>query len=371
MANGFCPALLRHINDVANDNAPGRKLHVAGFTQMALCCQNSTVSVLNDRTENGQNRPLTVKYTTRPLISAVQTDASCDNDLTPSYSELSLPSWNYRQLSFHISDDTMRQYCEDAVRQRSIGGPATQVMQEVYERILETANAILGSMNRALVTSMATEFGVNAATGAYGGSVININENGALYILDNGVPQMLTDFEVNQLCGQPCIVGSGLWQNYMNARPLSGQQAGGLNVGAGTVPPFYYDKDTASIWGTNSIGVFAPGSIALLSYDKYVGPYGGQRGLSFFTNFTLPVNEFGCAPDCLDRLSFDLQLRYNDCAEGGLQPGWQAIVSKTFALWVQPDTLYASGDPLYGTNGTIKYWIDNSTYSGAAYARYA
>lgn len=369
MANGFCPSLLRHINDVANDNAPGRKLHVAGFTAMALCCQNSTVSVLNDRVSNGQNRPLTVKYTQRPLISAVQTDAGCDNDLTPGYSETTLPGWTHRQLSFHIPDDTMRQYCIDAVAMRSIGG-ATNVMQEVYERILETANALLGSMNRALVASMSTEFGTNVTTGSYGGSLININEDGSKYILDNGVVQMLTDLEVNQICGEVCAVGSGIYHNYMVARSMTGLNAGGMNQAGGPVPAWNYDKDTASLWGPNSIGVFAKGSLALLTYDQYVGPYSGQRGQSYFTNFTLPTNEFACAPDCLDRLSFDLQLRYNDCAENGLQPGWQAIVSKKFALWVQPDTLYQTGDPLAGSNGTLKYWFDNSTYTGASYARY-
>lgn len=371
MANGFCPALLRHIDEVAENNAPGRKLHVAGFTQMALCCQNSTVNAINDGQEQGQTRPLTVKYKVRPLVSAVQTDESCDNDATPGYLEWNLPGWTHRQYSTHIPDSTMRQYCIDATNPRRIG--ATSAMQEVYENIVDAANAVMASMNRALVTSAATEFGVNSVTGSAGGSVININENGQAFILTNGVTQMLTELEINQICGNPCIVGNGIWHNFMNARQNGqvGLNAGGLNQNAGSLPPFFYDRDTVSIWGVNAIGVYAPGSVKLLTYDQFVGPYAGQRGQSYFTNFTLPTAEFGCAPDCLDALSFDLQLRYLDCAENGMQRGWQAIVSKKFALWVQPDNAYAVGDPLYGTNGTLKYWIDNSTYAGETYARYA
>lgn len=371
MANGFCPALLRHINDVAGENAPGRKLHIAGMTAMTLCCQNSTTSPINDGYENGQNRPLTVKYRRRPLISDVDTVESCDIDAQPGYLEWNLPGLQHRQHSFHISDNLMRQYCEDATRTRTIGAPTTSVMQEVYELILESANAVLGSMNRALVVAQATEFGVNAATNTYGGSIININENGQLYILDNGIVQMLTDLEINQFCGVPCIVGSGIYQNYMNARNMSGQQAGGMNMGSGQLPNFFYDKDTASIWGANSIGVFAPGSVKLITYDQFVGPYAGTKGLSTFTHFNLPINEFGCAEDCLAGLGFDLQLRYNDCAEGGYQRGWQGIISKKFALWTQPDNAYAAGDPLAGTNGTLKYFVSNDTYSGPRYGTYA
>lgn len=371
MATGFCPALLRNIEDVAGDNAPGRKLHVAGFTQMALCCQNSTANAINDGQEQGQTRPLTVRYKVRPLVSAVQTDESCDNDLTPGYQEWTLPAWDFRQLSFHIPDSTMRQYCLDAINPRRLG--PTTVMNEVYQTVLETANTVMASVNRALVTKMATEFGVNANTGAYGGSVININENGAAFIITNGVPQMLTELEINQICGNPCMVGNGIWHNYVNTRQagMVGLNAGGLNQGAGNLPPFFYDRDTTTIWGANAVGVFAPGSVKLLEYDQFVGQaYAGKKGGSEFLNFTLPTEEFACAPDC-QNMSFDLQLRYLDCAENGMSRGWQGIVSKKFALWVQPDNAFAVGDPLYGTNGTLKYWIDNSTYTGDSYARYA
>lgn len=369
MALGFCPALLTHINDIAENNAPGRKMHVAGFTAMTLCCQNSTTNAINDGTENGQNRPLTVKYKVRPLISSVQTEDTCEIDAQPGYQEWTLPGYRYRQHSFFISDDKMRQYCEDATRMRGVGG--TQVMNEVYESVLESAHVVMGAMNRDLVVDASTEFGVNVTTGSAGGSVINITENGQAYILTNGVTRLLTELEINQICGNPCIVGNGIWHAFMNARGMTGLNAGGLNNAAGPLPPFYYDRDTASIWGVNAIGVYAPGSVKLLTYDKFVGPYAGFKGSSFFTNFTMPTNEFGCPEECLNDLSFDLQLKYNDCPTEGLGRGWQGIVSKTFALWVQPDNAYQVGDPLYGNNGTLKYFIENTPGTGDPYAAYA
>lgn len=143
------------------------------------------------------------------------------------------------------------------------------------------------------------------------------------------------------------------------------------------LPRFFFDKQTNSIWGNNSVGVFAPGSVKFITRNKFAGPFGGDKGTSYFTTLPLPVNEFGCADDCLRDLVFDLQLKYYDCptvvvGPGGgnitIQRGWQAIISKSFALWVQPDTAFAAGDPLFGTNGTLKYFFTNNTFPGAAYA---
>lgn len=372
MAQGFCPALLRHISDIADENAPGRKLHIAGFLAMTLCCQNSSVSPVNDGFQNGHNRPLTVAYRRRPLVSTVQSVDNCDINSDPSKEEWTLPGLTHKQHTSHIEDSLIRQYCEDASRMRTIGAPPTQVMEELYDIIRESANAVLLAVNQDLVTKMATEFGANAATGDDGGTAINISTNTQSFDLDNGIVQMYNDFQDNQFCGEPCVVGAGNYRAFMNMRQagMVGLNAGGVNNGAGALPRFFFDPNVNSIWGANSIGVFAPGSVKLIAADQYVRGFAGPGGTSFFTNFALPVDEFGCADDCLSSLRFDLQLRYNDCPEGGRERGWSATVSKKYALWVQPDTGFSVGDPLAGTNGTLKYWVGNDAYTGPAYARY-
>jgi hypothetical protein len=139
------------------------------------------------------------------------------------------------------------------------------------------------------------------------------------------------------------------------------------------VPTFFFDKDTQTIWGNNTVGLFAPGSAKFISRNRYVGPgWSGQRGTSFFSTLPLPVNEFGCADDCLRDLVLDMQIRYNDCpvdtGDGTIDRGIQVILSKQFALWVQPDNAFQATDELYGTNGTLKYFVSNTTYAGGAYA---
>ncbi len=134
------------------------------------------------------------------------------------------------------------------------------------------------------------------------------------------------------------------------------------------LPAFYFDKDSQDIWGTNQIGVFAPGSVKFISRNKYEGPYAGYRGTSFFFTLQLPTNEFGCAPDCLDQLRFDVQMKYIDCPTAvtingsatTVNRGWQVIISKDYSLWVQPQTAYRVDDPLFQTNGVLRYVLTNT-----------
>lgn len=379
MASGFCPSLLFHINDVAGSNSPMRKLQVAGFLRMLMCCQDSPASILNDPYSSGHNRPATVKYRQRPLPSITQTTDNCDIDAIPAYSEWNIPSLTHRQISFFLADETVRQYCIDASAMQTMGTPPTRVMAEVYDTFVEYANTLMRAINQDLVADMSTEFGENATNGDDGGTLINFNTSGDTLILTNGLIQMMRDIEENEICGTPCLVGGGLWSAQWMAQALACCNSAGINFGNAALPELFFDKDTQSIWGANSAGLFAPGSVKFISYDKYVGEaWAGMKGSSFFTNVLFPVQEFNCPTDCLDQLSFDVQLKYIDCpgeydvngTPTQLGRGWQVILSKNYALWVQPTTGYASGDSLADTNGTIKYFASNTSYTGGAYSLY-
>lgn len=370
---GFCPAIMYHIEQIAEQNAPGRKMHVAGFLAMLFCCQNSTVTPLNDAYQGGHQRGITVSYRRRPVLTDVGTEDDCTINTQPGKLEWNVPALSHRQYSFHIADNLIRQYCQDASNMMNAGAPPTQVMQEVYDLIVEGANIVLKAINRDLVTAQATEFGVNVTTGSSTGKVININRNGNDFALDDGVVEMMTDITENEICGEPCLVGGGLFNAYNQARALACCNQAGLNLGATGVPNFFFDKDTQTIWGANTVGLFAPGSVKFISRNRYVGGFAGARGTSFFTTLPLPVQEFGCADDCLRDLVLDMQIRYNDCpaddGQGGtIDRGIQVILSKQFALWSQPDNAFAATDELFGTNGMLKYFITNTTYTGGAYA---
>lgn len=383
MALGFCPSLLLDIKDIAGQNSPATKLHVAGFLSMLFCCQDSLASVVQEPFANGHTRSATVKYRQRVLPSAAQTADNCDIDAIPAYAEWNLPATGHRQLSFFLPLDTVRQYCADASRMVEFPGtPRTRVMDEVYGTFLEYANALMKAINQDLVAQMATEFGENASNGDDGGTLINFNTSGNTAILNNGLIQVLRDIRENEICGTPCMVGGGLWDAQWIAQQIACCNNAGMDMSGLTnaLPRLFFDKDTQSIWGANSAGLFAPGSVKFLSFDKNVGEaFTGQMGTSFFTNIGLPVNEFGCnLDDCLRDLRFDVQIRFLDCPQTvdingvptAVGRGWHVIISKDYGLWVQPTTGYQAGDSLADTNGTIKYFASNTSYTGGAYSLY-
>lgn len=356
-----------------------KKLTPPGFTQMLLCCQDSLANIINQPYEDGHTRPATIKYRQRFLVSQTQTADNCDIDAQPTYNEWSLPSLTHRQFAFFLPDSLVRQYCKDASDMQSLGTPQTRVMREVYDTFVEAAAVVLRGMNQDLVISMATEFGENVTNGDDGGTLLNFNTAGDSYILNNGMIQLLRDIQENEICGAPCMVGGGLWSSQMIAQQLQCCNAAGLNLSAAGLPTFFWDKDTQLLWGNNSAGLFAPGSVKLITWDKYADEaWAGAKGASFFTHVKFPTAEFNCPPDCLDQLGIDVQTKYIDCpgtydvngTPTSLGRGWIVIVSKEYGLWVQPTTGYQAGDALADTNGTIKYFASNTSYTGGSYSLY-
>jgi hypothetical protein len=232
------------------------------------------------------------------------------------------------------------------------------------------------AINQDLVADMATLFGVNVSTGQSHGKVINISRDPGVY-LDNGIIELMRDIQENEICGEPCLIGGGLWAAWDKAQALACCSAAGINTANAALPKLFFDKDSQQIWGPNTAALLAPGSVKFIGRNNYVGPFAGQRGTSFFTTIPMPVDEFGCnLDDCLRDLVFDMQVRYIDCPETinvagtptTVKRGWEVILSKRYALWVQPTDAYAPEDPLYDTNGTLLYYLTNDANDPKPYA---
>lgn len=368
MPNGYCPALLKTIESIAGENAPSRKLHVAGFLAMTFCCQNSSVSPLQDSTgPDGQQRTLTVSYSQRPVLSMVQDEDDCDINNLPTKQEWSLGPWRHKQSSFFIPDSLIQLYCAEFAASVAVGNPATRIMRQHYDEILSHANIVLKAINRDLVTTAGTQFGLNVVNHSTAARTINIAQTPVID-LDAGIVQLLQDIQENEICGEPCMVGGGLMSAYTKAQAVMCCNNAGLNMANIGLPTLWFDKDSQDIWGTNQFGVFAPGSVKFISRLKYEGPYAGEKGTSIFFTMRLPTAEFGCAPECLDDLVFDVQMKYIDCPTSAtingsattLNRGWQVIISKDYSLWVQPQTAFRVDDPLFQTNGTLRYLLTNT-----------
>ncbi|MBK7882500.1 MAG: hypothetical protein IPJ81_00660 [Chitinophagaceae bacterium] len=371
--NGYCEPILSHIEALTSCN-PAKKLSPLGFTQMVLCCMDGSVTPLNDGNANGHTKELTVRYRKRPLESDVSdTPSACDTALTKYYSEFSIPNMLYREYAIYVPDDLIRQYCEDSSKYVKLNADGNAVMQEessvmkeVYDMLIEGGGAILKSINKALVTQMATQFGINVVTG--NNNAVPLDFALGTNVMQDALIRLMTDWRENEICDSVCMVGNGPFANLDLVKAMfSGSNNQGIDQGklANMLPSVNFDKDTRTVWGNNQIGVFEKGSLALLTRNKNVGNFARKLANSNFFTMALPVNEYCCPQDCLEKMIFDVQVKEIDCEtsmningeDTTVGPGILVVLSKEFNLFVKPPNLYEDADPLFGTNGTLRYSI--------------
>lgn len=375
MANGYCEALLLHLDSIAGQNYPGQKVTIPGFLNM-LVTSPDRPTPLQDGYVGGHYRQVNVKYMPRTVVAQVSTTDSCGIDLQPAYKETTVSVNNVAQTGLWIADDTVRQYCEDASRTVAVGQPATQMMTEHLRGILHAMNGIYQKMENVLTTAMASSFGNHVATGTATAVTVNIEQDGNLNDLGTGLTKLLTDAAANEFCGTPMFVGAlgSLMHAYSiqkNQNALA--QAIGFDPSALAANfQFFASGQTGSTWGAQHVGMFAPGSVHLVERQDNVGSFAGQRGTSFFTTIVDPRTQCW-TPNGLGNIAFDLQVKYIDCPEDANNlpsgymntesltgRGYALYIKKRYGLFTTPKDAFDGGDRLAGSNGTLRYAMTNS-----------
>lgn len=377
MANGYCEALLLHLDSIAGQNYPGQKVTIPGFLNMLVTSPDRPTAI-QDGYREGHYRTVNVKYMPRTTISQVSTSDTCAVDVLPAYKETSVSVNNIAQTGIFITDDQVRQYCEEASRTVAVGLPPTQLMTEHLRSILHAMNGIYQKMENVLTTSMASAFGKHVATGTATAVAVNIEQDGNLNDLGTGLTKLLTDAAANEFCGTPMFVGA--LGSLMHAYSIQ-KQRNALYPGTGFNPEalasdfqFFASGQTGSTWGAQHVGMFAPGSVHLIERQDNVGSFAGQRGASFFTTIVDPRTQCW-TPNGLGNIAFDLQVKYIDCPEdlganlanGYIQAdtisaarGYVLLIKKRYGLFTTPTNAYDGADRLAGSNGSLRYSITNS-----------
>jgi hypothetical protein len=377
MANGYCEALLLHLDSIAGQNYPGQKVTIPGFLNMLVTAPDRP-STIQDGYREGHYRTVNVKYMPRTTVSQVSTTDTCAVDVIPAYKETTVSVGNIAQVGVWIPDDTIRQYCEEASRTVAIGQPATQIMTEHLRGILNAMNGIYQKMENVLTTSMASSFGKHKGTGSATAVTVNIEQDGNLNDLGTGLTKLLTDFQANEGCGTPQFVGAlgSLMHAYSIQKQRNALGMGtGIDFGAMANDfNFYASGQTGSTWGAQHVGMFSPGSVHLVERFDNVGSFAGQRGSSFFTSIVDPRTQCW-TPNGLGNIQFDLQVKYVDCPEDlganitngyinaesvSSARGYLLLIKKRYGLFTTPTDAYDGADVLAGSNGSLRYAITNS-----------
>lgn len=366
---GFEVNLLKHLKEATGSAYPGTKITAPGYLTNLLEGKSSRgVKIVNEGWDGdeGHFREMKVKYRERGVESQTSTDDDCDIDVIPVYKEANVSLRFYRQVGIGIDDVTMARYNEEATKSVAIGKPATPVMNELLDAVLGQLNGFYQAVDGDLMGIQAVNFGKNARTGAIAPPTININKQGTVLDLSDGLGVILSDMVVNEFSGTPTIVGAGLFNNFHVQKMMLGMNQGGTDISKFPYR-FFYDKKAITKWGANDIGVFEPGSVSLLHRNKYKGAFAGDRGVSKFFTFTPQlVDQFG---NSLAPFTLDAQLKYYDCptditvnSYGGTRRfnrGFVLLLSAYYDQFNIPNDAYNSADALTGNNGTLWYTVSN------------
>lgn len=362
MANGFAPYVLKSLQALAGNNYPGIKITPSGF--LALLLENS--NIVDAKLTNPQGHKVTaqVKYKVRQTDAVVQESDNCDIDFTPVYKEAAMTTPRFAKTGFHLSMDTVSAYMNEASNPQSIGNPSVSVIREIADSIAHAANAIVTKVDKVLLGDVV--WGTNVTTGNNNAKTLNIGKDTDKYVLDNGFQMLLNDAFENEFNGQLLIAGSGLMNAHELGKLSNTLSAGGngVNLASFNGYKWYPDLFTASEWASNQIGVFAPGSIHFVDFQKYVGFQQGKIGNSTFFQIDLPVN-YGLGQTVM---TFDIQIKELDCPttllnhygdEGTYERGYGVYISKRYGLFQTPSDAYSAVDPASGVNGALRYNVTN------------
>jgi hypothetical protein len=296
---------------------------------------------------------LKVRYQQRGLESQATDVDDCETPITAEWKETDITRPLFSKIGIFISDADMRKYQDEATQTQTAGTPAAPLMMGLYETIVIKVNALVQKMNSNLLSAQATKFGKNIAYGDANAHTLNF---GNIPRMSDGIVKMMLDYQMNEAVGSPLIVGNGAIQAFTTLQSL---KTGLDNNGFGAANlKVYNDLGSISKWGANHFGIFAPGLVGLVDFNKNVGTYAGVKGGSIFFTIPVPVQ---LANGTLSTLTFDAQLKYHDCPVYDTNNtlvadrGWGITLSKPYGLFNAPADMFAATDRLSGFNGALHY----------------
>jgi len=356
-------------------NYPGTKIIPSGFLKMLIANNpNLRVSAINGEslrrdgmklsTDAGHIREVKVKALPRITPDQVVSEDNCDNDVGFQYTESDIKSPKFAKLGFPLEWSFVERYEEAASRLVTTGNPDVTVLNEMLEQIMHCVNGLIAKIDVDLIGSV--NWGVNVVTGSNNLKNININKDGNVLDLSDGITEILSDAAQNEVVGDLLLAGNGLMNKFQIARSNIGINGSGLSRGDQGGYSWYFDLNTTPAWGADVVGAFAKGAVGFVDIDRYIAWKRGRHGTSYFGQILLPVESaVKDIPPVM--MPFNLQIKEVDCPTEGFDGystrtigrGYQVFLSKSYGLWQSPSSAYQSGDRLAGNNGSYRYKITN------------
>ncbi|MCC6584526.1 MAG: hypothetical protein IT271_12550 [Chitinophagales bacterium] len=370
---GFSKNILLQSRAVFTGAYPGLKAVPQGYLRFLI--ENGLMNVATKAANDdgsGHVRNVDIWYTPRTPEGKSSTEDNCQIDVIPSRLETSIPSTDFRKLGFHIDDDTIAAYEREASGLVVLGGqgsdkiPDGGVTKEIWDTMIDKAQAILADINADLLADQAIAFGVNASNGVNAAKTVNFPLAATNNDLNTGLTMVYNDMMMNeQRLDNLVAVGSGLMNNYILQQSAKSAAQNGLNTAAQPLPKWYYDPKALSAWGANHFGLFDKNAVKLILTNRFAGFKNGDKITSIFCVIPIPVTDF---MGNTIMYPFDVQITHTDCnatvdvagVPTSIKRGYNIFLMSSFKQFNLPADSYDAADVLAGNNGTYRYVATNS-----------
>lgn len=368
LGQGLRPYILPHLRNIIGEGAlPQTKIEHVGFINF-LQSQNKP-KVLRLNNPAGHKESVQIKYLQRLTKAYTGTNEAdvCNTAIVEPYKETTATLNSFRYIALHLDDELVAKYENEASNMITVGGPPTEIMKEMLERLMTAANALLSGVDSDLLTALVA--GTNRATGLATAKTINFPLNSTNNDLNADMNEVYSDFAINLLSGQPEILTApgSLMHKYMLQQRFKSYNQAGINTAIEVAGlNAYIDAEMGTTFGAQNFLAIEKNTVQMVEYLQFTGFKAGPKpGGSVFGTIPLPMQ----VGQEVKLVEFDYQLKYSDCAttltDGyygtpiTIQKGYNLILSKKSGLFQIPTDAYKNIDPNFGSNGVLRYNATN------------
>lgn len=326
---GLCEKVQQSLNTTVSDK-PSLKRTELGYLEALESAQN-TSGITKVATDPGTGKKKTVRLTyikrhadETELVTSKITDCSTDVEPAPFEEDVEITAY-LGTPGVKFDAEQMRKLCQ----------PDSSYMQEQMMAHIDT---LMRGLNKRLITAQAAAFGTFYGGDTYKSVALLKGSDGVANF--RGEAEMMEYFSDLDVSGRPIVVGAGNLGLYMRQVQIGVGNAQGQNIGAAGQMDYFRDRFVEPILGDNAFIGLVPGMVQLLTWNQYVGSYANETGT--FSHGTIVDPKTG--------LKLDARWHFNDCDDT-----YSFNLGLFYKLHHIPTDAFASADPLYGYNGSLKF----------------
>jgi hypothetical protein len=281
-----------------------------------------------------KKRIVEIRWRQRVIVDQVEESLSgtCTSTDFPDFNSELFEVSKYAEYKFALNQTEFNAVCEG----RS---------EFINESIELAYDALARRINGALLTEQLTNFGINIASGSSATTSVDV------FPAATGAPNaaalqtLLFEYDMeNEMVGTPIWVGGGNIYKYWKTLEQACCNDGGINMldlsnSLGYAP--FADTMVDGIIGANQFIVLEPQSVQFVTFNDYTGENATSSGTSVAR---------GTITDSKTGITYDIKVLQDDCSDD-----WVVIMNINYDIFFQPGEAFQADDPLFGTNGTLRY----------------